>query len=138
MLRTPLSLHSTDFGNGWISLFLAAYVSSASNLFTSIDQFKQVKSIFVINDASFTAAKATLDSEAQAINAHPVEIHNITTIKANFDIEHWLREVLIKVRVFSLFCEQAITPMESTAIGYLFFLPVELGIEQMNKVTGKN
>ena len=30
-------------------------------------------------------------------------------------------EVLTKVRVFSVFREQAITPMERTAIGYLFF-----------------
>ena len=45
-------------------------------------------------------------------------------------------EVLTKVRVFSVFHEQAITSMERTAIGYLF-LPLKLGIEQMNKVPGK-
>ena len=42
-----------------------------------------------------------------------------------------------KVRVFSVFHEQAITPIERTAIGYLFVLPLKLGIEQMNKVPGK-
>ena len=47
------------------------------------------------------------------------------------------REVLKKVRVFSAFREQAITPMEITAIGYSFFLPLKLGIEQLNKVSGK-
>ena len=42
-------------------------------------------------------------------------------------------EVLTKVRVFSVFREQAITPMKRTAI----VLPLKLGIEQMNKVPGK-
>ena len=46
-------------------------------------------------------------------------------------------EVLTKVRVFPVFREQAITIMERAAIGYLFFLPLKLGIEQTNKVPGK-
>ena len=54
-------------------------------------------------------------------------------ISASLDL---LDEVLTKVLVFSVFREQAITRMERTAIGCLF-LPLKLGIEQINKVPGK-
>ena len=36
-----------------------------------------------------------------------------------------------------MFREQAITPMERTAIGYLFFSLLKLRIDQINKVPGK-
>ena len=41
--------------------------------------------------------------------------------------------VLTKFRVFLVFREQAITPMKKPQ----WFLPLKLGIEQMNKVLGK-
>ena len=51
------------------------------------------------------------------------KLQKVIIITENNQVENLapLSEVLTKVRVFSEFREQAITPMERTAIGYLFF-----------------
>ena len=51
-------------------------------------------------------------------------------------VRSYCREVLTKLRVFCVRRAQAITPMERSAIDYLFF-PLKREIEQMNKVPGK-